>query len=280
VPEPESEATLSYAEIVQQVECETYNAVRKLEMEDKSSTQWARLRDWSFTIDIYPTQFLEASANLGMTEQTPKTKAGRYFQIALGGPNSSSGLNYDEYGATIAQSAYNLNVSTLFEKANSEQINSHLTCNLGPSAEAQANDLGQPGGAVNPQIPRQDFSNGVFGIYDYLQRTLAAGAPLGTEPSTMSFSKEYKIKIQAGITPGWYAPLGNTSPGVGGDYSLDDKITLTFDAPSAKPGATTKTAGRKFGTGVSEAAKNRLLMQRGLSATQQNTNLLNSLMSR
>ena len=290
MPEPTPESILSYAEIVQQIECEMFYAVQDLE--DRSlldvatgsqANAWADLDHWAFTVDIKPQNTFDAQLNVASGY---KSRDGdRYVQWALGGPGAT-GANYEGKGVTVADNAYNINVLSLFTPESRttfpHQLNTHIKC----SAEPGQRDKGTQGGALNEQIPHMDFLNGVYGIHEYLKRTLAAAAPLGTEPSTITLSKEYYLQIQAGVTAGWYVALGNTSPGIGGSYLIDDTITLTFTPPArpavqaagverAHAGVRARVPG--WAVPVSPSQSQSLFNNRALFSTQQLLNKLETL---
>ena len=96
-----------------------------------------------------------------------------------------------------------------------------------------------PEGILQTAVPENDFTNGFFGIHDFLEQSLAATLNLTLQPKTVGYAKEYQ-RIQVGVTPGWYTALGNVGPVVGGYGLLDNIIGITF-APPPDPTISRKT---------------------------------------
>lgn len=261
MPDPEPESTLSYAEIVQQIACETYFAVRRIETEPLG--MWANLRAWSYNVSIDIQNPVEIGASLGGSFQNNKST--RYHTWMLGGPASPGSLNYDGQGIPEEKTSYDVSVATLFKTGKvhgkpSDELNEHFTCTFTSPAGDKWEDLGKPGGPVNSAIHPEYFSNGVFGVYDFLERVVAAGEPLGAEPTTPSYSKELKFKFGAGATYGWFIPLNSISAAAGANYLIDDKVTLSYK--SGSPSIT----GPKFLRPLDDITKQDLVAARTLNA--------------
>ena len=269
VPDLETEDTFSYAQIVNQLECETYFAVKKLygvEADIDGHTtnigKKTNLAYWALKITLNPIDYFEGQASLASTHTTVKNKAGNSVSWALGGTTAASGgLSYDNQGTTSTTNSFNIKILSLFKPTKNAQgeailppdyaINPALHCDNGPTTPPAAPQekvvttlvASEPPRPLAPTVPAGSFSNGYFGIYLFLDRSLAVSADLMTTTESIGFSKEYKDKIQLGVTPGWYSTLVTSTPAIGANAYLDDKISITFtpgapDAPKPPPAVT------------------------------------------
>jgi hypothetical protein len=247
VPElPNDEKEFSYAEIVNQIECETFDSVNQLEEKhdpqnpDPNSKvyKFADLGHWAIDISISPSMIVDAQIGISASAKTifhqDTTKASDYFQTVLGGTAASpGGITYEGYGYTLGKNEYQFVIATLYDALTDKNgkpippaLRTHKT-----KFECLADNQ------LNSAVPENDFRGGFFGIYEFLDRSLAATAKLLIEPKTIGYSKEYKKKIQVGVTPGWYTALSNVGPVAGAYGSIDNTIGVTFTppTPASKP---------------------------------------------
>jgi hypothetical protein len=75
---------------------------------------------------------------------------------------------------------------------------------------------------------------GVFGLYEFMNRSLAATRAGTTDVTQLQMEKWYKMNISAGVTPGWYVPYGNLGPAVGAVQRVNDRIDVTLK-PASDP---------------------------------------------
>ena len=124
VPEIESESTFSYAEIMNQAECELYWAGENLWKQPQDDSQESQKfafpefqpERYSVEIDIAPWQKFSSSANLGGQFKT-STKGVNYFQWVLGTSNGSAGATGDSaFGKASGTNQYLLNTQNLYEQ--------------------------------------------------------------------------------------------------------------------------------------------------------------------
>ena len=274
-PDLEPEGTFSYAEIAAQLECETYLAAIKIEIDNKVDPNTKKIINtafdtWDMDILINPNQSYDGALNIGFTSKSSAT-AKNYFQLGLGGGSSPGGAGYDMYGATNARNEYVFPVLKLFKTENGKisdwkfsdgkhtfmlhQINKSLWKICRPSTsmtmdrivpamvqDAAHHDIPAGGIINNPGVPNIRNSKGFFGIYDFLDRSFAVNNTLGVLPKSILYTKEYKVKINVGATPGWYVATGNTSPGVGALRTIDNTVTVSFAPDPLKSGATHQVA--------------------------------------
>jgi hypothetical protein len=238
---PNDEQTFSYAEIVNQIECETKYAVDRLQSKtdenlktkDKRVYAWADLDNWSIDISISPGKTIDMQAGINATSKTifgqSTTKASDYFQTVLGGTSASpGGILYEGYGNILGKNEYQMKIGALYDKVvdkkgdyldvTARRFHDHMDC--------------LPEGILQTAVPENDFTNGFFGVHDFLEQSLAATLNLTLQPKTVGYAKEYRKRIQVGVTPGWYTALGNVGPVVGGYGLLDNIIGITFAPPT------------------------------------------------
>ncbi len=244
VPNLEEEASFSYKDILNQIECEAYFAIEHINqtIPKEKGLPWTDLAHWSADISLNPQRYADEQVGINGSSKTV-AKAGSYFQWTIGGTSAvPGGPSYESYGTASAKNDWVLNLQSLYATHPDpkdptkklfdmpplpngyRQPNKNLKCEKPPSV------------ASTNQLP-DSFSAGVFGIEDFLQRSVDAGENLGLEPKTIVFTKEFKKRIQVGVTPGWYVTAGNTSPAIGAYASIDDIIMLTFTPPPANPPA-------------------------------------------
>ncbi|GEM_PF-4844461 len=246
VPEqPNDEVVFSYAEIVNQIECETYYALNDIQNQKSLDEHgkpvrtygWADLDKWAMDISISPSLTADIQVGVNATKKTiwhqNTTKANDYLQTALGGTGASpGGLNYEGYGNNLGKNEYQFVISNLYASVTDKHGN-YLPVDqrhLNPKLQRCPDP-----GVLQSAVPQEDFLDGFFGVHDFLERSLAATANLTLDPKTMGYTKEYRKKIQIGVTPGWYTALGNIGP-VAGAYGLMDNIVgITFTPPQPEP---------------------------------------------
>ncbi|MBF2714338.1 hypothetical protein [Agrobacterium vitis] len=238
IPSPQSERAFSYNNIVNQVECETFLAISDLE--DSPKFEWAKLDQWAINISISPSSTLDSQIGFGGSHKS--RKGDDYFQWLAGGTGASpGGINYEQYGNHLAKNEYQLRVSALFEPVRDAQGNPIVNASgnqtfVVKDGKKQANrDLVciEKGKPLKEGVPHSAFAGGFFGIEQFLASALPNTGSLKVLPKTIGYSKEYKAKLQAGVTAGWYVPLGNSSPAIGGYGVIDNIIGVTF-TPVAK----------------------------------------------
>jgi hypothetical protein len=243
VPSLEEDTTFSYRDILAQIECETYDAIEHITstMPKKDGKPWTDLSTWSVDITLNPARYLDEQIGIGGSNKTV-AKAGSYFQWTIGGTNAvPGGPSYESYGTSNAKNDWVLKLLSLYsthpdpkdpkklvmDKASTPNgyrpINRNLHCDARPSV------------ASSNRLP-DSFSEGFFGIEGFLERSVDAGENIWLDPKTIVFTKEYKKRIQIGVTPGWYVTAGNTSPAIGGYGYIDNIITLSFSPPAPPAG--------------------------------------------
>lgn len=223
IPNQQPAYVLSYASIVNQIECETFESVQNID--SKHKYDWAKLDDWAFAITISPSSTVDGQISLGGMHKSNDSKS--YFQWLLGGTGAApAGISYEGYGNNLGKNEYPLPIASLYElpkdgsHAIDHVLNSKLNC---PALAAKL-----PAGA-----PPELFNNGFFGVQRFLEDSLAGNGSLEIGPKTIGYTKEYKKRFQAGITTGWYIPLGNNSPAAGSYALIDNIVGITFTPPSA-----------------------------------------------
>ena len=233
IPDLETEDTFSYAEIVNQVECETHQAIERLqalrdpEHPEKLVYEWADLDNWAMGISITPSVFADAQLNVGSTHKGRPDKSGNFLQWALGGTAAApGGFNLEGYGSSAVSNKYQLNILALYNGKKDKAGKFVFDGNR------RINDMIKCVTPTQPAIPQNAFRGGYFGIEKFLDRSLAATGNLTVEPTTLGYTKEYRERVQLGVTPGWYTALGNTSSAVGAYAYLDNIIGLTFTPPT------------------------------------------------
>jgi hypothetical protein len=225
IPNQQPDYVLSYASIVNQIECEAFESVENIGA--KRQYDWAKLHDWAFAISISPSSTFDGQISLGATRKSNDTKS--YFQWLLGGTAASpAGIGYEGYGNNLGKNEYPLAVASLYEpqehdgggrKIAGHTRNSKLNC---PAL----------GGPLPSGAPKEFFDNGFFGVQEFLESSLDGNGNLEIPPKTIGYTKEYRKRFQAGITTGWYAPLGNNNPAAGGYALIDNIVGITFTPPS------------------------------------------------
>lgn len=318
VPNLESERTFSYAEVATQIECETYLAATKINIEeqlakghpdvDVGSQKHIDIAfdTYAMSISIKPSLSYDLGAGLGLsTKNSAVSKS--FFQFALGGGASPGGAGYDALGTATANNEYTFPVQKLFGPDKSHRLGTKTYNVLSPNA--YLSESCKPGGRAmydvvqdvllshfEPDIPGQDLvrqtavpnitdANGVFGIYDFLNRSFAVNKTLDVLPTTIGFSKEYKVKVNVGVTPGWYVATGNTSPAFGAARTVDNLISVAFapdkDGKAKAPviAAKNRKGRNALGTRSSPPAQGSRRTINGVSPETANTlsNSINSL---
>ncbi|WP_158813617.1 hypothetical protein [Methylocapsa sp. S129] len=76
---------------------------------------------------------------------------------------------------------------------------------------------------------------GVFGLYEFMTRSLAATDAGITEVTQFAIEKWYKMNISAGVTPGWYVPFGNSGLSAGAVQKLFDRVNVTLKKATPPP---------------------------------------------
>jgi hypothetical protein len=282
VPDLEPETSFSYADVALQIECETYYAAALLVVNDHDSVDDDAFDRWSMDITITPNLSYESQASLAGSHKLQLTP--NFVQLTVGGGASPSSANYDMYGTANAKNEYQFRIGKLFQGdpnawkksdyiidrrsdgsiAKVHRINPYIeeACQVTPGMRVEdtirgiiASSGSGPSAPVPPASPSvgvvPNFLNsaGFFGVYDFLKRSFHVNDVLAIPPKTLTYSKEYKVKVQLGITPGWFTLHGNISPNVGGIRIVDNTVTLAF-APPAPPTQPTEVivVGTKEGT--------------------------------
>jgi hypothetical protein len=266
VPDLEPENTFSYAEIANQIECETYYSAALLLINDDDPSKSSSFDDWSMDLTVTPNHSDEASINFAGANKTTLSKT--YLNWTLGGGASPGSMAYDMYGDANAKNEYQFAVRKLLSdtkdddivatRGDGKTITVHniappLANSCRPSSQVSVREavqglIGSAYTASDPSVhatlptlvaPGQVANifdgRGVFGIYEFLKRSFAVNTLISIPPKSLSFTKEYKVKVQAGVTRGWYNVYGNFSPNTGGIYMIDNTVTLAFAPPSAPP---------------------------------------------
>jgi hypothetical protein len=272
VPDLEPETSFSYVEIAQQVECETYYAAALMVINDDDSHDDDKFDGWSMDITITPNLSYESQAGLTGSHKLQLTT--NYVQLTAGGGASSGSSNYDMYGNANAKNEYQFGIATLYagkpagtppawkqsdyiigRRADGSLAKVHrinpaieIPCRVAPDLPVEktireiiasaslASAPSVPPASQNLGVPNFLNTAGFFGVYDFLQRSFLVNDVLSVPPKTLTLSKEYRVKVQLGITPGWFTLHGNISPSVGGIRIVDNTVTLAFAPPS--PGVT------------------------------------------
>ncbi|MDE2365124.1 MAG: hypothetical protein KGM42_20805 [Hyphomicrobiales bacterium] len=307
VPDLESEQTFSYAEIVSQLECETYYAAALLKINSDDANTANKIYDWSMDITLTPNLSYEASINVGSTHRS--SLKSNYFQWALGGGPAPGGVGYDMTGISNAKNEYVFAISKLLSKDGSSykayrqdgqlvsvrKITPALErlcipqggssveqsiLDLIRSAKLPAEPASETTGARQSAVPNILDFGGFFGVYSFLKRSFAVNNILSLPPKTLLMSKEYKVKIQLGVTPGWYHVYGSISPNGGAMRTVDNTVTLAF-APPSPPSEPTQVVivGQKRATAAAApAGQVGRAIHTGVSARQSDvlTNAVNS----
>jgi hypothetical protein len=266
VPDLEPETSFSYVEIAQQIECETYYAAALMLINDDDRSDDDAFDNWSMDITITPNLSYESQAALSGSHKLQLTP--NFVQLTVGGGASPSSANYDMYGNANAKNEYQFGIAKLFEGnpkawrqsdyivgrradgslAKVHRINDKIEnfCRVAPEITVQKtileiigstrfrSALAAPPASQNLGVPNFLNSAGFFGVYDFLKRSFLVNDVLAVPPKTLTFSKEYKVRVQVGITPGWFTLHGNISPNVGGIRIVDNTVTLAF-APPPRP---------------------------------------------
>jgi hypothetical protein len=94
---------------------------------------------------------------------------------------------------------------------------------LNPAAKAIAEDA-QIAMAESGAYPSE--LGGVFGLYGYMQRSLAAMQSGTVDVTSFQFTNSYRLNILVGVTAGWYGPLGSIGPSAGAYKKLYDQIQI------------------------------------------------------
>lgn len=260
VPDLEPETSFSYVEIAQQVECETYYAAALMVINDDDSHDDDKFDGWSMDITITPNLSYESQA--GLTGSHKLQLATNYVQLTAGGGASPGSANYDMYGNANAKNEYQFGIARLFEGkpkawkpsdyivgkradgsiAKVHRINHEIEnfCRVASeipventireiiAATSLPSALSPPPASQNLGVPNFLNTAGFFGVYDFLRRSFLVNDVLAVPPKTLTFSKEYRVKVQIGVTPGWFTLHGNISPSVGGIRIVDNTVTLAF----------------------------------------------------
>lgn len=280
VPDLEPESTFSYAEIVSQLECETYytDVFLTINQDDKNNlavpdSDHAHLNafdQWAMDISITPNLSYEEGLSIGgMSKSSLKT---HWFQIASGGAASPGGSGYDMYGTANAKNEYQFAIAKLFADSSDpdgqflsqknadgtivkvHRINHKLAQTCQPSSDIPVDEVvrhliatssstaraTQEPSPAPTAVPNVLDGKGFFGVYDYIKRSFAVNNILALQPTkTLTYQKEYRVKVQIGATPGWFGPYANISPAVGGIRIVDNTISLAFaPPPGPEPGPT------------------------------------------
>jgi hypothetical protein len=285
VPDLEPETSFSYAEVAQQIECETYYAAALLMINDDDSRDDDAFDRWSMDITITPNLSYESQAALSGSHKLQLTP--NFVQLTVGGGASPSSANYDMYGTANAKNEYQFGIAKLFQgdpkawkksdyiigrRGDGSIVKVHrispqiedpkegTPCRVAPEIPVEQTIRGiiesarldpvpsAPPASSNLGVPNFLNSAGFFGVYDFLKRSFLVNDVLSIPPKTLTYSKEYKVKVQLGITPGWFTLHGNISPNVGGIRIVDNTVTLAF-APPAPPTQATEViiVGSKVG---------------------------------
>ncbi len=226
IPDQQPSYLLSYASIVNQIECETFESVEDINAQHKYD--WAKLDGWAFDISISPSSTIDGQISLGATHKSNDSKS--YFQWILGGTAASpGGVSYEGYGNNLGKNEYPLPISSLYEVPEKDNSSGKKSENHVRNSKLSCPGLGEP---LPSGAPKELFSNGFFGVKRFLEDSLDGNGALKIAPKTVGYTKEYRKRFQAGITSGWYAPLGNNSPSAGGYALIDNIVGVTFTPPS------------------------------------------------
>ena len=265
VPDLEPETSFSYWEIAQQIECETYYAAALMTINDDDKSDDDAFDNWSMDITLTPNLSYESQAGIAGSHKLQLTP--NFVQLTAGGGASPGSANYDMYGNANAKNEYQFHISKLFagdpkawKKSDYEviyirrpdgsfvgvhKINPKIErpCRVTPDVSVHDTIMGiidtvrrdspplSPPASQNLGVPNLLNSGGFFGVYDFLKRSFYVNDDLKIPPKTLTFSKEYKVKVQVGLTPGWFTLHGNISPSVGGIRIDDNTVTLAFAPP-------------------------------------------------
>jgi hypothetical protein len=269
VPDLEPETSFSYWEIAQQLECETYYAAALMVINNDDVSDDDNFDKWSMDITLTPNLSYESQAALSGSQRLKLTP--NYLQLTLGGGASPNAANYDMYGDANAKNEYQFGIGKLFSGDPKDwkpsdyviflgrhkdgtpkgvhRINRVIEeyCRVAPDVSVDDTVRGLfdsarlnrtrslPPASQNLGVPNLLNSAGFFGVYDFLKRSFVVNDDLATPPKTLLVSKEYKVRVQLGITPGWFTLHGNISPNVGGIRVVDNTVTLAFAPPTPPP---------------------------------------------
>lgn len=264
VPDLEPDTSFSYVYVAQQIECETYYAAALLMINDDDSSDDDAFDRWSMDITITPNLSYESQAALAGSHKLQLTP--NFVQLTVGGGASPNSANYDMYGTANAKNEYQFGIARLFQgdpkawkksdyivgrRGDGSIVKVHridprieTPCRVAPEIPVEQTIRGviasarldaapsAPPASPNLGVPNFLNSAGFFGVYDFLKRSFLVNDVLSIPPKTLTYSKEYKVKVQLGVTPGWFTLHGNISPNVGGIRIVDNTVTLAFAPPS------------------------------------------------
>jgi hypothetical protein len=240
VPPPQAEKSFSYTNILNQVECETLTAVEALKGD---RYKWAKLDQWGVSVSISPAVTLDGQLGYG---GSAKSRPGtHYFQWLAGGTSAASnGAGLELYGNNTAKNSYPFAIEDLFQihkSADGKKIYDaagnpgYILTKSGdripdPNLHCPLNPL-----PLKDGVPAGAFQKGFFGIKDFLVSSIPPEGAFPVLPTSIGYAKEYRQRVQLGVTAGWYVPLGNSSPAIGGYGMIDNTIGITFTPQIKQP---------------------------------------------